>query len=804
MALIDLKTDLKSLRYGKDTIGGGYSGQPYIQTPIPDSFNDLVPNEDFILRGGANAIGDAATDIKRLTKMFFDLKSPNGLLFIAKQNVLSQTAVRTQTTDGANEGIYSPLNTLAQAGVVELGGHLNKQGVNPFAETGAYANNIALYSVKVKPTQPIEDNRLARLHQLVSINAGDKLDGFILNNGPANVLTYSGGPGSILGVGTTNIRYSSFRTGNQNPYFSTDPNFFKGNNNQRSVNAEDKQVGGLQIDPNKSWTKSPDYILPTNNVNTPQSSSLSAIPYGPKTYTPQYDLPALGYSNNGFVENKAYIYNVLDNSPITALGGLYDEEGLGLNENYEQYWSVDGKRLQQTSVYQPGSLKPYVPVVDSQKTQKTVNDDNKSVGGLKVNWLKPWTKSNTYHVPYSPNKIASIGLPGGGTYPGTNVNTPQSQSLSNIPNGPSTWRAKQNVTNPNGNNYSTQINDRTGNTYNKGVTNTWHVLTKIAKNANSFSIGNKFKPNWDSNVYTQGNTFPENSPVIYSNNTFTYTQEDLYKEVNDNPNKLSGSPKIQDFRKILRASLRENQRQTSDKTGATPTTPDYNDGNIGVKNLIGNPGSSEGKSLVSYTKGSGIGPVDQINATGIGESIPDNKRDLVTFNISNFGGGNTLHFRAFLGSFSDSYSSKINAQQYVGRGEDFYTYNGFTRKISLSWTVAALSKEELIPMYKKLSYLASNTAPVYNDGFMQGPLIQLTVGGYIHNMPGYIEGLTLEMGEESTWEIGINDTGGRDETVAQLTHIVKVSGFNFVPIPKYLPERGAHFIDLWNGSSNLW
>lgn len=156
MALIDLKTDLKSLRYGKDTIGGGYSGQPYIQTPIPDSFNDLVPNEDFILRGGANAIGDAATDIKRLTKMFFDLKSPNGLLFIAKQNVLSQTAVRTQTTDGANEGIYSPLNTLAQAGVVELGGHLNKQGVNPFAETGAYANNIALYSVKVKPTQPIK------------------------------------------------------------------------------------------------------------------------------------------------------------------------------------------------------------------------------------------------------------------------------------------------------------------------------------------------------------------------------------------------------------------------------------------------------------------------------------------------------------------------------------------------------------------------------------------------------------------------------------------------------------------------
>ncbi len=84
MGLIDLKTDLKSLRYGKDTIGGGYSGQPYIQTPIPDSFNSLGPREDFILRGGANAIGDAVEDVKRLTKMFIDTKSPNGILFFAK------------------------------------------------------------------------------------------------------------------------------------------------------------------------------------------------------------------------------------------------------------------------------------------------------------------------------------------------------------------------------------------------------------------------------------------------------------------------------------------------------------------------------------------------------------------------------------------------------------------------------------------------------------------------------------------------------------------------------------------------
>ena len=42
MGLIDLKTNLKSLRYGNDQLGGGNSGQPYIKTPIPEGFNNLL------------------------------------------------------------------------------------------------------------------------------------------------------------------------------------------------------------------------------------------------------------------------------------------------------------------------------------------------------------------------------------------------------------------------------------------------------------------------------------------------------------------------------------------------------------------------------------------------------------------------------------------------------------------------------------------------------------------------------------------------------------------------------------------
>ena len=154
MGLINLKTDLKSLRYGNDRIGGGNSGQPYITTNIPDEISPYIGTTDFLLRGGINAVTDSLEDVKRLGKMFADTKSPNGLLFIAKQQLLSRTAVRTQTSGVLNEGVYTPLSTLAQAGLIAFGNHLNKQGTDPFANSGAYSINEALYGVKVKNFLP--------------------------------------------------------------------------------------------------------------------------------------------------------------------------------------------------------------------------------------------------------------------------------------------------------------------------------------------------------------------------------------------------------------------------------------------------------------------------------------------------------------------------------------------------------------------------------------------------------------------------------------------------------------------------
>jgi hypothetical protein len=614
MPLIDLKTDLKSLRYGKDTLGGGYSGQPYIQTPIPDGFNDLGPREDFILRGGVNAIGDSLTDVKRLTKMFIDTKSPNGLLFIAKQQLLSRTAVRTQTSGILNEGIYSPLNTLAQAGVIAFGTHLNKQGIDPFAQTGAYANNNSLYGTRVKSTQPKIDNRLVKLYNAVSGSTTGNDNGIKLNDGQ-NVMVYTGGPGSILGIGNTGIRYvdNINRTG----------------------------------------------------LNNYQAKSPALKPYFDGTYKKIID--------------PNYTRTLFFNTAISKNKG------------------VTGKYYRLT---------------------KNLGD--------KLAWLP------------------------------TNIN----------PLGTSTDAYFHNVYEP----------------------------------------------------ATEGNTWPKNTSLIYVNNTFTYNQEDIISTEN-NVGKLDGSPRTQDFRAILRSKLQSTQKTKAEQTGATPEAPNYNTKNIENRVLLGDPGQRSGKSYVNYEKGvqtiNGSSIYSPIDITGIGsyqpgldkitsipvyrsENVASEKyvNDLVKFRIAIIDNDSPnfktfIHFRAFLDSMSDSYSSTWSGFNYLGRGEQFYTYGGFTRQMSLSWTVVAQSKQELIPMYKKLNYLASSLTPDYSpNGYMRGNLVQLTVGGYVYEQPGFITALTYDVPSESPWEIGLgsSEAGNEDSSVKELPHMIKVTGFSFTPIQKFIPR----------------
>ena len=80
---------------------------------------------------------------------------------------------------------------------------------------------------------------------------------------------------------------------------------------------------------------------------------------------------------------------------------------------------------------------------------------------------------------------------------------------------------------------------------------------------------------------------------------------------------------------------------------------------------------------------------------------------------------------------------------------------------------------------------------------MRGYLISLTVGGYCYEQVGIMKGITLDVPQESPWEIGISDGSikgtnfqnlSSDASVKELPMIIKVSGFTFIPIHNFVPQ----------------
>lgn len=211
---------------------------------------------------------------------------------------------------------------------------------------------------------------------------------------------------------------------------------------------------------------------------------------------------------------------------------------------------------------------------------------------------------------------------------------------------------------------------------------------------------------------------------------------------------------------------------------------------------LGDPGKKLPKRT-NYQEGLGKA-LDELNAMPLyrGPEVTSDKtkNDFVKFRIGVIDNRKPdnktyIHFRAILDSLNDSYSSQWSSEQLMGRGENFYRFNNFTRTVSLGWTVAAQSKQELIPMYQKLNYLASSLAPDYTDiGYMAGNLVTLTLGGWFYEQPGIITSMTLDVPQESPWEIAIPVSGSSDSSVKELPHIVKVTGVQFIPIQKFVPR----------------
>lgn len=244
MPLLNLRTNLTSLRYGADRPGGGSSNQPYIQFPIdnenapPDRRRYYEANRtslDFPIRGGAltqlvtGGFGalSATIDRERIQKFFND--PPRGTAFIQKQIGLQASNPRLQVPNSLAfagpslrnavlpvTNVYNPLNTLAQVQVQGTGAHFNRHGVTP---TLFQAPQQTYAYIAAAPENNRENtNRLAILRTLkligntqTGVNGIDPLlvDRLGISTIQNQIFNYQGGPGSVYGIGFTRIfRYT--------------------------------------------------------------------------------------------------------------------------------------------------------------------------------------------------------------------------------------------------------------------------------------------------------------------------------------------------------------------------------------------------------------------------------------------------------------------------------------------------------------------------------------------------------------------------------------------------------------------
>jgi hypothetical protein len=192
--------------------------------------------------------------------------------------------------------------------------------------------------------------------------------------------------------------------------------------------------------------------------------------------------------------------------------------------------------------------------------------------------------------------------------------------------------------------------------------------------------------------------------------------------------------------------------------------------------------------------------INKLNPTKDTIKGTEEGRDLIKFRFHVLDSENdeetNIFFRAFLDSFDDSYSGNWNTHNYIGRGENFYTYGGFDREISLSFKIAAATRQEMFPLYRKMVMLASTTAPTYGDGnFMKGTIVGLTVGDYIYKTYGIIKTVNYSWQTDYPWEIAMNNPESIIDDDQQELPMIMDCGVSFTPIHNFVPQTGMyHYI----------
>ena len=185
---------------------------------------------------------------------------------------------------------------------------------------------------------------------------------------------------------------------------------------------------------------------------------------------------------------------------------------------------------------------------------------------------------------------------------------------------------------------------------------------------------------------------------------------------------------------------------------------------------------------------------------GGGEPYPTNHKDFIKFYFEDATQGrNIMAFRATLNGFTDSFQPGWDTISIMGRPDSAYLYSSFERSLSFNFTVAATTRSEMIPMWRKLNYFSTYTMPdISGNSKPSGPMIRFTIGDLFHRTPGFLTSLSYTIPDDATWDIAEE---GPNQVAKQLPMVIDVA-VGLTVIGDYRPQKMGRAYSLSpNGST---
>jgi len=694
MSLLDLKTDLKSLKYGSDRPGGGDSGQPYQKVDIntvDSGFNRfrMTKFDDGLVRGGVVGAANAAiVDTFRIGKFLKDF--PKGPLFIVKQIGLQLSNPQLETkklkTDNPTKGggllrnvgnfalntanklvnavgptrIYNlGINTIAQVPVGAFGIHFNRHGLLPVQD------DQTKYLAVAQNNNNEENNRLAGLRNRFGLGANYDLykgniklrkkelktlnviaatfeGGVPFANSVYNdiqnsrIADYIGGPSSVYGIGRTLIPRTPERT-----------------NDKLKIDAAKNRNYNAQHIPDVKISSSFDYGL---SLLTNTSTNLTNREFN------------LTKDNQQTLNGSLLNYDVTDYNAFRLAkdkqGSSYASASAMLRNDRLYY--IQASRRSTSSL--SDSYFPDLKSVANERT--TLNDTTSKLykGGV---WVGALTSSNDIELS---NRTSS-------SLSSQRFRLPKPTSL---------------------------INNSV--TYDGGKPEGSLIVSA------------------DLGLSKLDTSIPTGS-INIDNNAIPYTTPTLkkYAELRK---------KVDEGTSIDKTYITEISRQGGSKTETFKTF------NVNI--------SRNDPSLI-YNRLTKLA-FRRTNDT----NVDDDTLALKFMPLDPFTGNvlRTLSFLGYITDYSENYDSSWGDVKYAGRNEKFYIFNDFKRTATVGFNIPCFNPDELEQKHCDMSELASVLAGKYQDNLLLGGIItRLKVGRYINDQPGIITNLSFSPIEGSSWDL---------------------------------------------------